>query len=90
MKRKLPSESVVKVRLYPVIEFSSVTLALGTDAPLVSLTAPVIVPALPNDCAANGKRLPSNVTRIATTVRYNSWQKGPYLLIKMNLPIWME
>jgi hypothetical protein len=49
LNRKWPSESIVAVCLYPVIEFAMLTCALLICAPDGSFTVTSIVPAFPRD-----------------------------------------
>src|SRR5581483_11942014 len=62
-KRKLPSASLVAVRLYPVIEFEIDIVAFGTTAPFGSTIVPLIVPAVSacaREVAVAKKRMNAN------------------------------
>src|SRR5271165_6324000 len=60
-KLNLPALSVVADLLYWLTGFWMVTVAFGTTAPVESVTVPVMLPALPVDCAKPAA-LSSNAT----------------------------
>jgi hypothetical protein len=77
-----PELSVVVVREKPLTELASMTVALGTTAPVGSVTRPVRVPALPaEDCARAGAGRPGVCALTETAVK----QTNPTIEMKENI-----